>query len=28
VNQRGTQTCTASASILLPLPGEDLPRIP
>ena len=28
VNQRGTQTCTASATILLPLPGEDLPRIP
>jgi acyl dehydratase len=28
VNQRGTQTCTATASILLPLAGEQLPRIP
>jgi acyl dehydratase len=28
INQRGTQTCTATATILLPLAGEDLPYIP
>lgn len=28
VNQRGTQTCTATASILLPRRGEQLPQIP
>jgi hypothetical protein len=28
VNQRGTQTCTATASIVLPSAGEQLPRIP
>lgn len=28
VNQRGTRTCSATASILLPQAGQDLPRIP
>jgi hypothetical protein len=28
INQRGTQTCTATATILLPLAGENLPYIP
>jgi hypothetical protein len=28
VNQRGVQTCSASATILLPAPGETRPVIP
>jgi len=28
VNQRGVQTCSASATVLLPAPGQALPEIP